>query len=228
MCASSSTSATCGLPREDGVDVHLLERAAAVLELPPRHDLEVADLRRRLLPAVRLDEADDDVLAVVAPAPALVQHREGLADAGGGAEVDAELSSRHGYSLTARRLSSSARFSSRTFTPGSPRKPSERPSVCSSTRASTSSTGRPRARATRAACSARVLGRDVRVETRARRGHRVDRHLGVAGEPVQLAVRGDALRSTAVRSSSFVGPRFDAELDGAVVAVAGRGGPGWK
>ena len=79
------------LAREHGVDVHLLEGAVAVLELRPRHDLEIADLGRRLLPAVRLDEPDDDVLAVVAPSPAFVQHRERLADAGRRAEVDAEL-----------------------------------------------------------------------------------------------------------------------------------------
>ena len=66
-------------PREDRVDVHLLERRAAVLDALARDDLEVADLVGRLRAAVRLDEADDDVLAVLAPAPALVQHRERLA-----------------------------------------------------------------------------------------------------------------------------------------------------
>ena len=82
-------------PREDRVHVHLLEGAFAVLDLPARHDLQVADLRRRLGAPVRLDEADDDVLAVVAAAAPLVQHRVGLADARRGAEVDAQLSAGH-------------------------------------------------------------------------------------------------------------------------------------
>ena len=50
---------------EHGVDVHLLEAAPRYVDLLPRHDLEVADLRGRLAPAVGLDEADDDVLAVL-------------------------------------------------------------------------------------------------------------------------------------------------------------------
>ena len=82
-------------PGEHGVDVHLLEDAVAVAHPLARDDLEVADLLGRLAPAVRLDEADDDVLAVLGAAPALVQHRERLADAGRGAEVDAERPSRH-------------------------------------------------------------------------------------------------------------------------------------
>ena len=49
---------------------------------------------------MRLDEADDDVLAALAAAAALVQHRERLADAGRGAEVDAERAARHGEDAT--------------------------------------------------------------------------------------------------------------------------------
>ncbi len=75
---------------EHCVDVHLLEGAVAVAQLPSRHDLEVPDLLRRLASSVRLDEADHDVLAVVAAASAFVQHRERLADACRGSEVDAE------------------------------------------------------------------------------------------------------------------------------------------
>ena len=48
-----------------------------------------------LAPAVGLDEPDDDVGAAVVPPAALVEHRERLADAGRGAEVDAELAARH-------------------------------------------------------------------------------------------------------------------------------------
>jgi hypothetical protein len=49
---------------------------------------------------VRLDEADDDVLAVLAAPVALVEHRVRLADARGGAEVDPKLPSRHGLKAT--------------------------------------------------------------------------------------------------------------------------------
>ena len=42
-----------------------------------------------------------------------------------------------------------------------------------------------------------------------------------AASPFTLAVGGDAARSTASRSSGFVGPRFEAELAMRVVAVAG-------
>jgi hypothetical protein len=45
---------------------------------------------------VSFDEADYDVLTVLAPAAALVQHRERLPDAGGSTEVDSNASSRHG------------------------------------------------------------------------------------------------------------------------------------
>jgi hypothetical protein len=80
---------------QNRVHVHLLERGPAVVDLPARDDFEISDLRCRLRPSVRLHEADDDILAVLAAAPPLVEHRVRLADAGCGAEIDAEHSSRH-------------------------------------------------------------------------------------------------------------------------------------
>ena len=71
-----------GPAREHRVDVHLLELGAAVLDLPARDDLEVAELLGGADPAVGLDEADDDVGAALVAAPPLVEHRERLADAG--------------------------------------------------------------------------------------------------------------------------------------------------
>ena len=50
-----------GLPGEDGVEVHLLERHAAVHHRLARDDLEPGDLGERLLAPVRLDDAADDV-----------------------------------------------------------------------------------------------------------------------------------------------------------------------
>ena len=97
-----------------------------------RHDLEVADLLGGVRAAVGLDEADDDVGAALVAPPALVEHRERLADAGRRSEVDAELPACHRRQPTVTDSWSSARLSSSTLTPGSPRKPSERPSVWSS------------------------------------------------------------------------------------------------
>ena len=82
-------------PGEHRVDVHLLELAAAVLDQLARDDLEIADLLGRAGPAVRLDEADDDVGAAVVAAPALVEHRERLADAGRRAEVETKFAPGH-------------------------------------------------------------------------------------------------------------------------------------
>ena len=75
---------------QDGVEVHLFQHDAAVLDAPPRHLLQLAELRRRLGPAVRLDDADDHVHALLLQALAFLQHLVGLADAGGEAEVDLE------------------------------------------------------------------------------------------------------------------------------------------
>ena len=49
------------LPREDGVGVHLLDDDPAVLDASARHDLEAVEELLGLGPAVRLDEADDEV-----------------------------------------------------------------------------------------------------------------------------------------------------------------------
>ena len=51
------------LAGEHGVEVHLLERGAAVLHRAPRDDREVAELARGARPAVGLDVADDHVRA---------------------------------------------------------------------------------------------------------------------------------------------------------------------
>ncbi len=131
---------------------------------PPRDDLEVPDLLGGVHPAVGLDEADDDVGAPRGPPPPLVEHRERLADAGRGAEVDPQdalaASSRtpRPQCAPAPDLGSSARLSSSTLTFGSPRKPSWRPSVWSATSARTAATGSPRSRATRSTCSAAYAG----------------------------------------------------------------------
>ena len=66
---------------------------AAVLDPTPRHDLEPVEQLLGLRPAVRLDEADDEVRPARGPAVALLEHPVGLADAGRHPEVDAEPAS---------------------------------------------------------------------------------------------------------------------------------------
>ena len=60
-CASSSISATSGALARIGVDVHLLEARAPVLDRSPGNDLEVAQALAGLGTAVRLDEPDHHV-----------------------------------------------------------------------------------------------------------------------------------------------------------------------
>ena len=97
--ASSSTSATWGRRARTA-------STSISSKTPSRYSARFRGTTSRsptcsavLRPPVRLDEADDDVLAVLAATPAFVEHREGLADAGRCAEVDTQLSSRHGYSV---------------------------------------------------------------------------------------------------------------------------------
>ena len=125
-----------GRAGKDGVHVHLLELRPAILHVPAGHGLQIAELLHGERAAVRLDEADDDVGAALAPAVALVQHGEGLAHAGGEPDVDAEPAAFHAPEASR----SSARFSSRTFTRGSPRMPNVRPAVWSLMSCSTAST----------------------------------------------------------------------------------------
>ena len=171
------------LSREHGVDVHLLERAVAVAQLPSRDDLEVSDLVRCLASSVRLDEADDDVLAVVAAASAFVQHRERLADACRGPEVDAERASRHAYSVTLRGLGVEreveledvhARLAEETERAVVGVIVDEVEHVLER-----KATGLGDSRSLQPG----VLGRDVGVETRAGRRDGVDRHVGVRTDP---------------------------------------------
>ena len=88
------------LPGEHGVDVHLFEGRAAVLHLPARHDLEVADLRGGVRAIVRLDEPDHDVGTAFVRSLTFVEHREGLPDAGRSTQVDAKVATRHVEELT--------------------------------------------------------------------------------------------------------------------------------
>ncbi len=76
---------------DDGVEVHLLEPLALVLDAPARNDFEAFQQRFGLLAAVRLDDADDDVVAVLLSGARLLQHLVGLADARRRTDEDLEL-----------------------------------------------------------------------------------------------------------------------------------------
>ena len=67
------------------------ERLAFVVECAARNDLDAVQQRLGFLAAVGLDDAGDDVVAVLQPGMGLLQHLVGLADAGRGADEDAEL-----------------------------------------------------------------------------------------------------------------------------------------
>ena len=72
-----------------------MKLAAAVLDLPARNDLQPYQQCLGEGPAVRLDEADDDVCAALFAPPALLEHLVRLANAGCGPEVYAKLSASH-------------------------------------------------------------------------------------------------------------------------------------
>ncbi len=76
--------------RQRRIEIEFGERAPWYVDLRARQDLEALQQRLGFLAAVGLEEADDDVLAFAAQRPRRGQHRVGLADAGRGAEIDAQ------------------------------------------------------------------------------------------------------------------------------------------
>ena len=79
---------------EHGVEVHLLEAGAPVVDDPPGDDLQVVAQLLGERAAVGFHEADDDVGAPLFAPVALVEHGVGLADPGCGSQVDAEMAGR--------------------------------------------------------------------------------------------------------------------------------------
>ena len=65
----------------DGVEVHLLEALAFVLNAPAGYDLEAIQQRFGFFAPVGLHDADDNVVAIFLSGPRLLQHLIGLADA---------------------------------------------------------------------------------------------------------------------------------------------------
>ena len=71
---------------QDRIQIHLGQEMALVLDLPPRDDLEAFEKRFGLPPAMRFDNADNNVDTFAPPGLSRPQHLIGLADPRRGAE----------------------------------------------------------------------------------------------------------------------------------------------
>jgi predicted transcriptional regulator len=78
------------LAGEQGVEIKFLQRAALMLDAPARQHVESVQQRLRLHAAVRLDQADDHVGALLLQFAPARQHRVGLAHTGCSAEEDGQ------------------------------------------------------------------------------------------------------------------------------------------
>ena len=169
------------------------------------HDLEIADLLLGVRAGRGSRRSRRRRRCRGRAAAALVEHRERLADAGRGAEIDAQRPAGHRVSLRSRPTGRAPRLSSSTLTSARPARRVDalgcsRRSSCSTCATSAREPSRPGAPA------ARVRHRDLRVEARRRRRHRVDRHLDGRREPVLLAVRRGTRCFTVASKSGLVGP----------------------
>ena len=79
------------VPRDHRVEVHLLDGVAAIADRFAGDDRQALEQRLGFLAPVGLDDADHDVGAVLALGAGLQEHLVGLADAGRGADEDAQL-----------------------------------------------------------------------------------------------------------------------------------------
>ena len=77
-------------PRDQRVEVHLLERLLLVGEPPARQHFEAFQKRFGFRPAMGLDHAHHDIGAGLLLGMGALQHFVGLADAGGCADEDLE------------------------------------------------------------------------------------------------------------------------------------------
>ncbi len=187
--ASSSTSADLGLAGQHARRGPA-RRARWPPTRPPRHDLEAVEQLGGLRPAVRLDEADDDVGAAVEAAAGLAEHREGLAHAraprrGRCAAHPVVVIRVLAVTVVtpSRCVCARRRFSSVTLTVGSPRKPRIRPVGRLRDQLLHPVDRQPGHPRHPGDLQLRVGRADVRVEARRRRGHRVRRHRAPGRRP---------------------------------------------
>ena len=80
--------------RQEGVEIHLLQRAPVVLDAPARDDLQAVEQCLGFLAPVRLDHADDDIDAFLHARAGGGEHLVGLADARRRAEEDLQAAAR--------------------------------------------------------------------------------------------------------------------------------------
>src|SRR5690242_6930986 len=78
-------------PRNDRLEVHLLEMLAAIFDGAAGDDLESFEQSLRLPAAMGLDDAYDNIIPVLSTGLCLLQHLIGLADAGRGAHENLEF-----------------------------------------------------------------------------------------------------------------------------------------
>ena len=83
-----------GMASEDGVDVHLGEDGALVIDLTGWDVFKLGGELGGTFAAVGFDDADDNVFAALPTANAFGEHAEGLANAGSVAEKDLEETAR--------------------------------------------------------------------------------------------------------------------------------------
>jgi hypothetical protein len=86
----------CRPARERPIEIEFRQLLAAMEHRARREDLESLQQRRGLAPPVRLDDADQHFAALGLELARRGQHAVGLADAGGRAEIDAQLAAMGG------------------------------------------------------------------------------------------------------------------------------------
>ena len=77
--------------RDDGVQIHLVEGSAVIINVLARNDLKAVQQRLGFLAAMRFDDADDKVHPLFLLGMRGLQHFVGLTDPGRGADEDFQL-----------------------------------------------------------------------------------------------------------------------------------------
>ena len=79
------------MPRQHGIEIHLLESSAPVLDDLARNGLEALHPHLGQTTAVTLHDSDDDIGTTLRSSLALVEHCEGFADPWSSSEVDPKV-----------------------------------------------------------------------------------------------------------------------------------------
>ena len=79
------------MPGKHRVEIHFLQNNIAVRDGPAGNDLQILHLVQRIFAAVRLDQPDHDIDALLPHQVGILEHLEGLAHAGRRADIDAQL-----------------------------------------------------------------------------------------------------------------------------------------